>query len=33
MPLTSLEIMLAKVWANGLVILTGATAALLVVVH
>jgi ABC-2 type transport system permease protein len=33
MPLTGLEIMLAKVWANALVILVGATLALLVVVH
>jgi ABC-2 type transport system permease protein len=33
MPLTSLEIMLAKVWANGLVIVIGATTALLAVVH
>lgn len=33
MPLTSTEIMLAKVWANALVILLGATFALLVVVR
>jgi len=33
MPLTALEIMLAKVWANVLVILIGATLALLLVVH
>lgn len=33
MPLTSAEIMLAKVWANALVILLGATFALLVVVR
>ena len=33
MPLTPLEIMLAKVWANALVILVSATAALLLVVH
>ena len=33
MPLTPLEIVLAKVWANGLVILVAATAALLIVVH
>jgi ABC-2 type transport system permease protein len=33
MPLTALEIMLAKVWANVLVILVGATLALLLVVH
>jgi ABC-2 type transport system permease protein len=33
LPLTPLEIMLAKVWANALVILLAATASLLVVVH
>jgi ABC-2 type transport system permease protein len=33
LPLTALEIMLAKVWANALVILIGATLALLLVVH
>jgi ABC-2 type transport system permease protein len=33
MPLTSAEIMLAKVWSNALVILLGATFALLVVVR
>jgi ABC-2 type transport system permease protein len=33
MPLTALEIMLAKVWANVLVILIGATLALQLVVH
>ncbi len=33
MPLTSLEIMLAKIWANALVILIGATLALLLVVR
>jgi ABC-2 type transport system permease protein len=33
MPLTALDIMLAKVWANVLVILVGATLALLLVVH
>ena len=33
LPLTPLEIMLAKVWANALVILLAATVSLLVVVH
>ena len=33
MPLTPAEIMIAKVWANGLVILVAATASLLGVVH
>jgi ABC-2 type transport system permease protein len=33
MPLTSAEIMLAKVWSNGLVILIAATLSLLLVVH
>jgi ABC-2 type transport system permease protein len=33
MPLTAGEIMLAKIWANGLVILTGATLSLLLVVR
>ncbi|MFB1489111.1 MULTISPECIES: ABC transporter permease [unclassified Thiocapsa] len=33
MPLTAAEIMLAKVWANGLVILLGATFALVVIVQ
>jgi len=32
MPLTSLEIMLAKVWANGLVIVAGATLSLFLVI-
>jgi ABC-2 type transport system permease protein len=33
MPLTAAEIMLAKIWANGLVILVGATASMLLIVH
>jgi ABC-2 type transport system permease protein len=33
MPLTAAEIMLAKVWANGLVILAGATVSMLLIVQ